>query len=224
MVEELKTRPFSLMVDGSNDNGLYKMFPITVRVFDVNWNKVITKFLDINLITGRDNGKAAAMFDSIDDKFQFYELSWDSVSSLGVGNTNVNTGMRNFIKSRVLQKNENVVVTGCPCHTLHNAAGHAANRFTEKTSFDIEDHSVDLYYWFDKSSKRKGALAEYYQFCDQSYAEVVRHVSVRWLSVEQCVNLELKEYVSLKSYFQSEEFNSQTKISKVEYCFQQSTC
>ena len=58
-----------------------------------------------------------------------------------------------------------------PCHILHNAAGHAANRFTEEISFDIEDHSVDLYYWFDKSSKRKGALAEYYQFCDQSYAE-----------------------------------------------------
>ena len=74
LVEELKSWPFSLMVDGSNDHGLYKMFPITVRVFDINWNRVMTKFLDLNLITGRDSGKAAAMFESIDAKFQSYEL------------------------------------------------------------------------------------------------------------------------------------------------------
>ena len=219
LVEELKSWPFSLMVDGSNDHGLYKMFPITVRVFDINWNRVMTKFLDLNLITGRDSGKAAAMFESIDAKFQSYELSWDSVTCIGMDNTNVNMGIRNSIKTRVVEKNENIVVAGCPCHILHNAAGHAASRFNEETGFDVEDHSVDLYYWFDKSSKRKSALAEYYQFCDQSYAEVVRHVSVRWLSLEQCVNRELKKYISLKSYFQSEEFNSTYYLLKYTYYF-----
>ena len=41
--------PYRLMLDGSNDTGLSKMFPITVRVFDVNFNKVMTKFFDMSL-------------------------------------------------------------------------------------------------------------------------------------------------------------------------------
>ena len=40
--EELKSsmeeNPFSIMLDGSNDNGLEKMYPITVRMYDVRFN------------------------------------------------------------------------------------------------------------------------------------------------------------------------------------------
>ena len=42
--------PFSMMLDASNDTGLYKMFPITVRIFDVNFGRVMTKFYVINYI------------------------------------------------------------------------------------------------------------------------------------------------------------------------------
>ena len=33
----------------------------------------------------------------------------------------------------------------------------------------IENLCIDLFYCFDKSSKRKGKLAEYFEFCDQDY-------------------------------------------------------
>ena len=45
---------------------------------------------------------------------------------------------------------------------------------------------VDLFYWFDKSAKRKGKLKEYYEFCDQEYQGVLKlNLSVRWLSLEE---------------------------------------
>ena len=50
-------------------------------------------------------------------------------------------------------------------------------------------------------------------------SSTVRYVLVRWLSLEQCVNLELKKYVSLKSYFQSEEFNSETRFQRLNTAF-----
>ena len=28
---------------------------------------------------------------------------------------------------------------------------------------------VDLFYWFDKSTKRKGKVKEYFEFCNQEY-------------------------------------------------------
>ncbi|KAJ8030946.1 hypothetical protein HOLleu_27502 [Holothuria leucospilota] len=54
--EKLKTdmqnQPYSLMLDASNDTGLQKMFPVTVRIYDINFRRIMTKFLDINLLEG----------------------------------------------------------------------------------------------------------------------------------------------------------------------------
>ena len=33
LVGEMRAGPFSIMLDASNDTGLYKMFPVTVRIF-----------------------------------------------------------------------------------------------------------------------------------------------------------------------------------------------
>ena len=45
-------------MDGSNDTGLEKTLPITVRIFNVSFGKVITKFFYMNLLSGRDSGTA----------------------------------------------------------------------------------------------------------------------------------------------------------------------
>ncbi len=97
LVQDLKSTPFSFMVDGRNDVGLFKMFQITVRVFEIN--RIMTNFLDINLLSGRDSSKAQAMFDSINDKLEGFGLSWDFVTGIGVHNSNANIGIRNSIKS-----------------------------------------------------------------------------------------------------------------------------
>ena len=38
LVKDMSKSPFSIMVDGSNDAGLEKMFPICVHILDVNFN------------------------------------------------------------------------------------------------------------------------------------------------------------------------------------------
>ena len=63
---------------------------------------------------------------------------------------------------------------------------------------------IDLFYWFDKSTKRKASLAEYCTFCDTSYREIVKHVNTRWLSLERAVGRVLQQYVALRSYCLSE--------------------
>ena len=48
LVSAMKIQPFSLAVDGSNDSGLEKMNPMTVRLHDVNDGKIATQFLDVS--------------------------------------------------------------------------------------------------------------------------------------------------------------------------------
>ena len=218
LVNTLQEEPFSIMLDASNDSGLYKMFPVTVRLFDVNFDLEMTKFLDMNMLVGRDASTARAEFDSVNTLFEKFGLSWHNVTGLGLDNTNSNIGARNSIKQRALEKNTNIFINGCPCHILHNAASKANSEFSKISGFDLEDHSVDLYYWFDKSSKRKSALLEYYEFCDQEFEEVIRYVSTRWLCLEKCVNRKLKKFAGLRLYFLSEGLKDE-RFGRLEKAF-----
>lgn len=47
LVEQMKTYPFGLLVDGSNDTGVEKLNPLTVRVLDVKRMEVTTQLLDM---------------------------------------------------------------------------------------------------------------------------------------------------------------------------------
>ena len=83
-------------------------------------------------------------------------------------------------------------------------ACHASESFQKKSGFDIEDLCIDVYYWFEKSTKRKGILKDFCEFCESNYRQIIRYVSVRWLSLEKAVNRILQLYKSLQSYFRSE--------------------
>ena len=50
----------------------------------------------MNLIEEGTSGTAATIFQHVDALFQKYEISWHSVTRLGVDNTNVNIGSRDY--------------------------------------------------------------------------------------------------------------------------------
>ena len=169
LVSAMRTESFSTMLDASNDTGLCKMFPVTVRIFDTNFDHIIAKFLDMNMLVGRNASTTTFEFNSADKLFTRFKLSWKNVTELGEDNTNSNIGAYNSLKQKGLLKNKHIFVSRCPCHILHNTASKVSTAFSEIAKFDVEDHSVDLCYWFDKSLKRKSALLEYYGFCNQEY-------------------------------------------------------
>ena len=204
LLELMKVHPFSLSVDGSNDSGLEKMNPVTIRLFDPAQNSIVTRFLDMCTST---SGTAEGIFTVIDNKMKELLQSstpWALCTSVSVDNTAVNIGVRDSLKTRVTKCNPAIFFNGCPCHILHNAAQKAAESFAGCCGFDVEELVIDLYYWFEKSTKRKNKLRSYCTFCDQEYREIVKHVSTRWLSLEIAVQCTLKQLPSLTSYFKSE--------------------
>ena len=74
----MQKQPYSLLLDASNDKGIEKMFPITVRIYDINFNRIMTKFFDINPLTGRD--ASTALFNSVDTQLENNDISWDCCS------------------------------------------------------------------------------------------------------------------------------------------------
>ena len=59
------------------------MFPVTVKLFDVVFSLVMAKFLDVNVMEGKDTSIAAAMFNSVDYLFSKFNLQWQYITSVG---------------------------------------------------------------------------------------------------------------------------------------------
>ena len=132
LLEKMKNVPYSLAVDDSSDNGLQKMNPLTVRIFDVKRGRVATQLLDMCLTSGWDGG-TAAIFEKIDEKMTENEILWINCVEFGVDNASVNIGKHNSIKTRVLEKKSSSIFHGVPCHIFHNTACSACARFSAVT-------------------------------------------------------------------------------------------
>ena len=47
------------------------------------------------------------------------------------------------------------------------------------SQFNAEDLVIDLFYWFDKSTKCKASLSNYCTFCDVTCKDIMKHVNTR---------------------------------------------
>ena len=153
LFSSMRSHPFSICIEGSNDTGLEKMNPITVRIFDVTSNMVVTRFLDMCTTTG---GTAEAIYNTMNVRLRSLlncPNLWMLCTSVGVDNTSVNIGVRDSIKTRVLLQNPAIYFNGCPCHIIHNAAQKAGESFLEISGFDIKEFIIDLFYRFGNESR-----------------------------------------------------------------------
>ena len=201
--------PFSLLNDGSSDAGLKKMNSVAVNIFDVNRSKKVEyKFYGMCVTTGEHSGKAENIFTAIDSTVTNDGVDWNSLVSIGLDNTNSNMGIRNSIKSTILQKNSDLFVAGCSFHLAHLAAGAGGQAYQGVTDLDMEDHQVDMYHFFKNNTQRKGILLECLEFMGQEWEHMSRFVQTRWLSPKNCCNKEFKKFPSLKSMFQCRTDNS----------------
>ena len=121
-------------------------------MFDDNKGKVSAQLLDMGACK---EGTAEALFNNIDSFLRENKINWENCVAVGLDNTAVNVGKKNSIMTRVLAKNKDIFINGCPCHIIHNTANKAAERFSEVSGFGVEDFLVDLFHWFNKSSKIK---------------------------------------------------------------------
>lgn len=171
------------------------------------------------ITSGRDAAKAESVFRSMESKLIDNEIPWSNVVNLSVDNTNLMVGIHNSLASHCRSHNPEIFLSQCPCHLVHIAASHAHDAFSKVAGVNVENLLINLYYWFDKSTKRKGVLAEYMKFCNQKYAKILKHGSTRWLSLERCIQRTLEKYSGLKSYFLSELF-SESRFVRLQNAFE----
>ena len=88
------------------------MNPVLIRLFDDNKGKVPVQLLDMGACK---EGTAEALFNNINSILRENRVDWENCVVVGLDNTAVNVGKKNSIMTRVLAKNKNIFVNGCPC-------------------------------------------------------------------------------------------------------------
>ena len=161
LIEVVKMEAYSLAIDGSNDTGLQKINPLTVRIYDANRGKVVTQLLDMCLTL---SSTAESISAKVSETLQRFGVDWIKCVAFSVDNTSVNVGRRNSIKTRVLQVNPSTYFLGCPCHMVHNTALKAIEKFQSATKFDTEDMLIDLFIGSTRVLKEKMSYLNFAPF------------------------------------------------------------
>ena len=212
LLDLLRAEPFSLSVDGSSDTGTESMYPLVVKVYDINRGEISSLFWNMALIS---DCSAAGIFQKVSDIFEKESIPWENCIGLSLDNACVimHVNMRKYkgLFTRFMKKNDSIYTFGCPCHIIHNTAKAGSDAFAGETGFDVGDFLVDLFYYFDNSTKRLSTLKEFCDFCDQEYRKILKYGATRWLSKELCITRVLKQYKSLEAYFNSQNSSKSDK-------------
>ena len=179
VVDMCRHNPFSILCDEGNDNE-DKNFAILVRLWDENLRKPMTRFLDMPVC---NSGTGERLFSLIDESLKNRNIPWSNVVA--------------FESSRVKNAQPKVFSQGCVCH-LANLCLLAG---VQTLPVDVDDFFVDLYYYFDKSAKRKEEFHEFQLFTGVKEMKIIKHCKTRWLSLEKCVQRVLEQWSALYAYF-----------------------
>ena len=108
----------------------------------------------------------------------------------GADNINTNVGQHNLIKSRALTGNKSVFITSFNCHLVHITACQGRKAFENIFECDIEEHQVNIYYYFKTSMQRKRISKEYIELVGEEWNNTIQLVSTTQFSLELCCNKE----------------------------------
>lgn len=194
IVASLKRMPFSMATDGSTDQNAVKLYPVIVRYFDETKQKIVCALLSLkecNENTGQ------GIFSMLDEEMRKKELSWKNCVAFGCDNASTMLGHLNGVVSHIKKVNPGIYVQGCLCHLLHICAQKA----TKNLDCDVESLLIDIYFYLDKSSKRKKLLIDCQQIYGLQPYKFLKFVSTRWLSLLEAVSRLLTQWDAIFEFF-----------------------
>ena len=196
VLESMTDNPFSLMMDESNDK-TDKSCIILVRCLDSSEGKIHTRFLDMPIV---NIGTASNLFDALKSSLAKKGLDFTNSMAFMSDTTNVMKGAKSGVQKLIKRQNPHVFDVGCICH-LANLTIKAG---LESLPVDIDQLFVDIFYYFNHSSKRKQVFEDHW--CSEFTSEpsaILKHCPTRWLSLLRCVKRYLTQLEPLTTYFLS---------------------
>ncbi len=194
----------SISTDASN-HGNIKMFPIAVQYFTKESGLQI-KLIDLQQTTNETSATISTMLLGC---LQKHGISSKCVA-FGGDNCNTNFGGLSrkssgenvfaHLKASLPSTHGNDLIgVGCPAHILHNTI----QRGSDSVSVDVEVIIMKLFSFFSIYTVRVAKLADFCEYVDVEYKNLLSHSKTRWLSLSPALDRLVTMFEPLKFYFQS---------------------
>ncbi|XP_050298659.1 uncharacterized protein LOC126737704 [Anthonomus grandis grandis] len=127
----------------------------------------------------------------------------------GADNASVMMGHKAGVQAKFKEKNKDLFVLGCTCHSLHLCSSAACTKLPKS----VEEFVRSLYNHFSNSAKRIADFEQFQFFIDLKPHKMLRPSQTRWLSLQAVVDRVLTVWEALKLYFTN--FIFETKIDSL---------
>lgn len=165
LVALMRKFPFSIAIDGSNDQAVGKKFyPIVVRVNTTSG--VETGLLSLCATDERSTGEN--IFRLIDNEFSAHSIPWTKCLAIGSDNAPNMVGLKSGVIAYAREKHGQIFKAGCIIHLVHIAARKGAEHLG-----GFEEIMRDLYYYFRNSVNRQADLKQFQEFHDIETKQVL---------------------------------------------------
>ncbi|XP_063216685.1 uncharacterized protein LOC134527707 [Bacillus rossius redtenbacheri] len=194
IVSILQQVPFSFATDGSTDSNSVKLYPLVVSFFKPARGQVSVVLLSV-LETSDNTG--LGIFSVINKELSSLRIPWENCIAFASDNANTMTGETKGVISFVKEHHPAVLMQCCSCHLVHLAAQKASSHLL----VNVENFLVQLFYYLEKSSKRKNTLKVYQEICGMKSHKIFKYVSTRWLSLLDCITRVVEQWEALQMLF-----------------------
>lgn len=205
LVEKMKTGPFSLSTDGSNDEKS-KPFPLVVRCGN-NDGKITSELFSVPVCEPSASGEN--IFRLIQNALEEKEIPWGNCISFGTDNASVMIGHKKGVFAFPKNKHDDIHLAVSTLHLVHIATAKGADCLPAA----VDDILVDIYYYLKRSSKRQHDLSHFQDFYGAEHQKMLKHVCTRLLSITRCLERLLSNWTALKDYFKTQKSSSSSTSS-----------
>ena len=189
---------YTVLYDETCNSANKKELQIDIRYWSKTENKVITSHLE-TFFLGLATGKI--IFDHICLALKNADLSWAKLLMVGSDGPNVNKTVFNLLneEAKKLRLNSKGLldIGTCNIHKVHNAFGKGLDELGTETSEFI----IAVRNFIFKFPNRENDFRPIQEKLNLPTVKIPKHVSVRWLTVRDCLKVVLQQLPAIIEYF-----------------------
>lgn len=198
LVVDIGDNYYSLIIDESTSIDTKKMMCLVVRYYSKKKQKIETTFYRLLELEG---GDACTLVTAFENQLKIDALKIDKLIGIGIDGANVMAGQFHSFSSLLKNKQPELIVVKCVCHSLHLAAENAFACLPNHLDFIIKQcHS-----WFAHSTKRQMAYKNIYMLLSENNKAPLKidmFSGTRWLARYSAIEKIVEQWDALKLHFE----------------------
>lgn len=183
---------FSIILDETTDQSSIKQGGLTVIYMDEQYG-IRYNFFDLFEVKC---GTAEQLYKDLKHSILSKGIPLENLVGFSSDTTNVMVGEFNSVFTHLKEDSPHIVCIKCSCHMIHLAASKACLKLPR----NVEDLLRNIGSHFSRSYGRQLAFQEFQEFFRVDIHKILSPSTTRWLSLKECVDRILEQYIALEYY------------------------